>query len=117
MHVITVVTGGVQSNIARTDRALPPGSLYAPINDEYLRRVKHSQDGAMASDRYAASVVRQVLADRNSLLARLGLARRVRSIWEGNRSWIVWFVFWFMPTGTIDAAMWRMFSLRKLVKR
>lgn len=100
VRVITVVTGGVQSNIARTDRALPPGSLYLPVNEEYLRRVKHSQEGAMPNAAYAASVVRQVLADRNSLLARLGLRTRTRSIWEGNKSWLIWMVYWLFPQGS-----------------
>lgn len=43
VRVILVVTGGVQSRIARTDRTLGEDSLYLPINTEYLRRVKHSQ--------------------------------------------------------------------------
>ena len=43
VRVILVVTGGVQSRIARTDRTLGEDSLYLPINAEYLRRVKHSQ--------------------------------------------------------------------------
>lgn len=43
VRVILVVTGGVQSRIARTDRTLGEDSLYLPINEEYLRRVKHSQ--------------------------------------------------------------------------
>lgn len=43
VRVILVVTGGVQSRIARTDRRLGEDSLYLPIHEEYLRRVKHSQ--------------------------------------------------------------------------
>lgn len=43
VRVILVVTGGVQSRIARTDRTLSEDSLYLPISADYLRRVKHSQ--------------------------------------------------------------------------
>lgn len=43
VQVILVVTGGVQSRIARTERILPEGSLYLPISAEYRRRVTHSQ--------------------------------------------------------------------------
>ncbi|RAO73776.1 uncharacterized protein BHQ10_009788 [Talaromyces amestolkiae] len=47
VKVTTVITGGVKSRIARTDRSLPPNSLYRPIDPEYQRRTKHSQEGAM----------------------------------------------------------------------
>jgi 1-acylglycerone phosphate reductase len=43
VRVILVVTGGVQSRIARTDRILSEDSLYLPISADYTRRVKHSQ--------------------------------------------------------------------------
>lgn len=49
VRVILVVTGGVQSRIARTDRTLGEDSLYLPIEEEYLRRVKHSQGGCYSS--------------------------------------------------------------------
>ncbi|RHZ43618.1 uncharacterized protein CDV56_102298 [Aspergillus thermomutatus] len=42
VNVTTVITGGVQSRIARTQRTLQPNSLYIPIEDEYARRVTHS---------------------------------------------------------------------------
>ncbi|KAH3622795.1 hypothetical protein KXW27_006039 [Aspergillus fumigatus] len=61
VNVTTVITGGVQSRIARTKRTLQPNSLFTPIKDEYARRVTHSQDGAMPHAAYARSVVTQVL--------------------------------------------------------
>ncbi|KAK6811407.1 hypothetical protein RU639_012871 [Aspergillus parasiticus] len=42
VNVTTIVTGGVQSRIARVKRTLAPNSLYAPTEDEYIRRVIHS---------------------------------------------------------------------------
>lgn len=53
VKVVTVVTGGVQSRIARTDRELPNDSYYLPVNAEYQRRVKHSQERAMSNKSYA----------------------------------------------------------------
>ncbi|KAB8245910.1 hypothetical protein BDV35DRAFT_381057 [Aspergillus flavus] len=61
VNVPTIITGGVQSRIARVKRTLAPNSLYAPIEDEYNRRVIHSQDGAMSHTAYARSVVTQIL--------------------------------------------------------
>lgn len=119
VRVITIVTGGVQSNIARTDRVLPTQSYYGPLETEYLRRVKHSQEGAMPNKDYAESVVRQVLADRDvSVLGwlpkMLGLRKRARHIYEGNKSWIVWVVYWLLPDGTFDIFFRQEFKTWKL---
>ena len=59
-----------------------------PINDEYQRRVKHSQEGAMPNEAYAESVVSKVTEPRPSVW-----------IWEGNKSWVVWFMDTFLPKG------------------
>jgi len=61
VRVVTVVTGGVKSNIARTQRALPEGSLYVPIAKVYEERQTHSQANAIPNEQYARSVVGQVL--------------------------------------------------------
>ncbi|KAF9892371.1 hypothetical protein FE257_002148 [Aspergillus nanangensis] len=97
VNVTTVVTGGVQSRIARTGRTLLPNSMYSPIESEYNRRVTHSQDGAMPNAAYAQSVVRQVLygfarsrpiatalraATESSVQSRLGQQQRNLSIHE-----------------------------------
>lgn len=86
VKVVTIVTGGVQSNIARTSRALPEGSLYLPVNREYQRRLTHSQEDAMSNDAYAKSVVRQVMVRSPALY-----------VWEGNKSWVAWFTTTFLP--------------------
>jgi 1-acylglycerone phosphate reductase len=80
VKVVTIVTGGVKSNIARTDRALPEGSYYIPLNAEYQRRLKHSQEGAMPNEAYAKSVVSHVLKKSPSPF-----------VWEGKMAWVVWF--------------------------
>lgn len=86
VRVVTVVTGGVKSNIARVDRKLPTESVYAPIREEYETRVKHSQANGMPNEAYARSVVRQVLGDKRKV-----------TIWEGGKSWLVWFMTTFFP--------------------
>ncbi|KAJ0422551.1 hypothetical protein BJY00DRAFT_310928 [Aspergillus carlsbadensis] len=116
VNVTTVVTGGVESRIARTKRTLQPDSVYAPIDDQYTRRVAHSQDGAMPHAAYAASVVAQVLYGPAPWRWLWPWAQgRKRWIWEGNKSWVVWF---FMAgwawTGFSQGIMARMFGLNRL---
>lgn len=86
VKVVTVVTGGVKSRIARNDWQLPRDSIYLPIEAEYLRRTKHSQEVGMPNEKYAKSVVSQVLGGRHK-----------RQFWEGSFSHIVWFLTTFMP--------------------
>ncbi|RLL97432.1 hypothetical protein CFD26_105863 [Aspergillus turcosus] len=84
VKVTTVITGGVQSRIAREDRQLAPDSLYRGILSEYNRRVQHSQEGAMSRDAYAKSVVAQIV--RHS-----GLRSYKKWLWEGNKSKLIRF--------------------------
>ncbi|ORY18840.1 hypothetical protein BCR34DRAFT_553590 [Clohesyomyces aquaticus] len=90
VRVITVVTGGVKSNIARTHRDLPLNSYYTPLAEEYERRLTHSQQLGMDTEQYARSVVRQVLAGD-------GWLTKTRWIWDGKMSWIVWLGWFCMP--------------------
>ena len=85
VKVVTIMTGRVKSNLARTKRLLPEGSLYLPINDDYQRRVTHSQEDAMPGDAFARSVVSQVLETKK------------KWIWEGKSSWPVWLMDTFLP--------------------
>ncbi|KAI9859073.1 MAG: hypothetical protein M1824_003913 [Vezdaea acicularis] len=105
VKVVVVVTGGVQSRIARRERQLPPTSLYLPIDGDYQRRLKHSQEGAMANADYAKSVVSQVLPKAHK-----------KRIWEGNKSWLVWFVHSFYLSSYFDWYMSKEFGLAKLAK-
>ncbi|KAF3480748.1 beta-lactamase [Arthroderma uncinatum] len=50
VNVVTIITGGVESRIARTPRTLAPDSIYQPIRSEYNRRVQHSQDKATPNE-------------------------------------------------------------------
>ena len=85
VKVVTIVTGGVTSNISRTRRELPEGSLFLPVNEEYQRRQAHSQESGFSNERYAKSVVSQVLK-RNP----------PRWFWEGHGAAMIKFVdAWF----------------------
>lgn len=103
VHVMVVVTGGVQSNIARTHRELPNDSLYHPIEPEYQRRQLHSQEGAMEGTIYAEGVVRAALTKKP-----------VRSLWRGNQAWNVWLLLTLMPEMFWDYYFTWEFNLTKL---
>ena len=103
VKVVTIVTGGVQSNIARTHRSLPEGSRYAVLAKEYEERQTHSQANAVSNEDYARRVVAQVLGSPSKT-----------HVWEGGKSWLVWFVVTFLPRSTLDVVMTRMFKLWKL---
>lgn len=113
VKVTTVITGGVKSRITRTDRDLPSNSLYRPVDTEYQRRTKHSQEGAMPHEDYARSVVSQVLLGPAPWRWLWPSYRRY--IWEGNRSSVVKFLnggwLWY---GLFDRVFTRMFALWKL---
>ncbi|RAK98017.1 SDR family oxidoreductase [Aspergillus ibericus CBS 121593] len=116
VNVTTVVTGGVQSRIARIQRTLAPNSIYAPIEDEYNRRVTHSQDGAMPNAAYARSVVTQVLYGSAPWRWVWPWAQGRKSwIWEGNKSWLIWlFMGGWAWNGLAESLVTRMFKLHKL---
>ena len=103
VKVMVVITGGVQSNIARMHRSLPEGSLYLPIKDTYERRLTHSQEGAMSNEEYARGVVSEALKGRPK-----------KWLWRGNKSWLVWFIKTFVGLWVLDLVLPRMFQLDKL---
>ncbi|XMA15012.1 hypothetical protein WAI453_007803 [Rhynchosporium graminicola] len=105
VNVLVVITGGVQSRIARTDRVLVSDSLYLEIKGDFERRVKHSQDGAMGNEEYARGVVREALK---------GKATMKKWYWRGNKSWLVWFVSTWLGSWAFDWILPGMFGLRKL---
>lgn len=73
VRVVTVVTGGVKSQIARTLRMLRDDSIYLPVREDYERRLTHSQEVGMETGVYARSVVAQLTG-----------WRRKTTIWEGE---------------------------------
>jgi len=106
IDVITIVTGGIKSNISTTNRTLLPDSIYQPIRESYEKRVGHSQVSALATDKYAQYLV--------SKAARA--SHPAAWIWLGSFSWKIWFVDTFLPRKTFDAVMAGMFGLNKLAR-
>ncbi|KAJ7092464.1 NAD(P)-binding protein [Mycena belliarum] len=104
VQVITIVTGGVKSNISRERRLIQPTSLYAPIADIFAeRRVGRSQVGAMPTADYAREVVAQTLK------------HHVKAwFWTGKFSWICWFGATFAGSRAFDRAFSREFGLSAL---
>ena len=109
VQVITVITGGVKSNIARTHRTLREGSLMEPLADKYARRLKHSQEVGMPTEQYGQDVVRQVLNSR-------GYLWNTKEIWAGSGGRLVWWVKTLFPEGTWDIYMTREFGLSRLAE-
>ena len=103
VRVMVVITGGVQSRIARTERILPDGSLYLPINKDFQRRVTHSQEGAMPNATYAQGVVRAALKKRPN-----------KWIWEGAKVTLIRFARDWVGGWVFDLVLPRMFGLVKL---
>ena len=105
VKVMVVVTGGVKSNISRTHRDLPKGSLYVPLTVEYERRQQYSQEGAMDCDIYASGVVKAALKQHP-----------VRSLWRGNLASRIWLLLRVMPRYFWDYYFSRKFRFDKLVQ-
>ncbi|TVY40823.1 NADPH-dependent 1-acyldihydroxyacetone phosphate reductase [Lachnellula occidentalis] len=103
VRVMVVVTGGVRSRIARTERKLPEGSLYVGVEGEFGRRVTHSQEGAMEAGVYAERVVREALRGEPK-----------KWFWEGNKARLVRFVQGWIGGWVFDWVMPRMFGLVRL---
>ncbi|KAK7189114.1 short chain dehydrogenase [Paraphaeosphaeria sporulosa] len=109
VRVITIVTGGVKSNIARTHRELPKGSYYVPIADQYEKRLTLSQQMGMDTQQYARSCVRHVIGGESWF----GLVTK-RWVWEGKMSWVVWFGWTYLPRGVLDWYFKSKFQLGRL---
>ncbi|KAL9580904.1 MAG: hypothetical protein Q9212_004208 [Teloschistes hypoglaucus] len=107
--VITVATGAVRSNIARTERVLVVDSLYAELESSYQRRQKYSQEVGMDTASFAKEVVGQILKGDGWVWKR-------RMIWAGGSAGLVGYIRTVLgvESGFWDWCMTRMFQLGKL---
>lgn len=103
VDVVTLFTGGVKSNIVRTERWLRPDSLYTELDKEFHNRQSFSQRIAMPTEVYAKRVARGLTA-----------WNRKDRIWEGGMVTLVWFATTFWPRWALDAYMRRLFGMGKL---
>jgi 1-acylglycerone phosphate reductase len=111
VKVINIITGGVRSNIARTDRVLPPNSVFKPIESSYERRLKHSQEVGMDTDVYAKGVMDEILRGQ-------GWRWWDKSeIWAGAAATLIWVatrIDPYVPGGVMGPVVSRMFGLGAL---
>ena len=107
VRVLVVVTGGVKSNIARTERILPNSSLYLEIKSDFGRRVTHSQEGAMGTEVYAKGVVKEALKP---------VWRQKKWLWRGHMTPVVWFASRVLGSWVFDLVLPRMFGLNRLTR-
>ncbi|KAM5462661.1 NADPH-dependent 1-acyl dihydroxyacetone phosphate reductase [Microsporum audouinii] len=116
VNVVTIITGGVESRIARTPRTLAPDSLYQPIRSEYDRRVKHSQDKATPNEVYARRVATQVLYGPAPWRWLWPWKVNPRKwVWAGSKVISIYLLSgaW-LWVGVFNYALGRMFNLGKL---
>lgn len=108
VHVITIITGGVRSNIVRSEyQELPADSLYQPIKEFWLKRVGLSQQTPMDTEAYAKSVVKQIV-DRGG--------RSRKWFWQGHFAWKAWFLHTFLWKGFTDYFVSKRFGLVDLAR-
>ncbi|KAK2599106.1 NADPH-dependent 1-acyl dihydroxyacetone phosphate reductase [Conoideocrella luteorostrata] len=87
VDVLTIITGGVKSNIVReTSPTLPDNSRYLPVTKFWLQRVTTSQNGAADTDEYARSVVKAIQKKNRPIW-----------FWGGGSSLFAWFLYYFVP--------------------
>ncbi|THH15735.1 hypothetical protein EW146_g4791 [Bondarzewia mesenterica] len=103
IRVITVVTGGVKSNISRP-RQMPADSLYQPVEEIYQKRgIRMSQETPIPTDVYARSVVKEVLKSKPSVW-----------FWTGYFAWMTWFMSTFLWKTVFDGPLSKRVGLDKL---
>ncbi|KAL8988325.1 MAG: hypothetical protein Q9169_008574 [Polycauliona sp. 2 TL-2023] len=107
IHVITVVTGGVESRIARVKRSLGDDSVYKKIESGYQARQSHTQVKDMGATEYAEQVVKKVLNARGQLW-------NTRKIWAGAKAETVRWSSWLLPDFMLDRRISRMCGFDQL---
>lgn len=107
VHVITVVTGGVKSRIARVKRSLQEDSAYKELEDNYQKRQIYSQEVGMERELYAKEVVKKVLVTE-------GWLWRTKTIWAGGSAGTVRWLILILPPTVVEWIISRMFGFNKL---
>lgn len=103
VRVINLITGGVKSELARVDSALPSGSYYSAVSQEFKGRITLAQRLGVRSEVYAKDVVDKVIA--RSLWSRFwslfGLGGPRTWIWAGSNVLEVWLASSFLPRAVL----------------
>ena len=95
VKVVTIVTGGVKSNLFDNTAVIPvpESSPYFPIRDAIEKRTFLAADKDMPGDEYAKKVVNDLLSRPRPLL------------WRGAFATLIWFVWCFGWVGMLVSQM------------
>ncbi|KAK2592011.1 NADPH-dependent 1-acyl dihydroxyacetone phosphate reductase [Conoideocrella luteorostrata] len=117
VRVMVAMTGTVRSNIMNHfDRALPEDSLYKPVEDVFVQRLRFSQTkGTVDTHAYAEQIVKQALKGEGWLGGWFG--RTPDWYWAGGFSYGAWIVSTLLPTRLAEAAVRWFFEVGVWSKR
>lgn len=107
----------VRSNIMNHfDRTLPEDSLYKPVEDVFVQRLRFSQTrGTMDTHSYARKIVKQTLRGEGWLGGLFG--RTPDWYWAGGFSYGAWILSTFLPTRVAETAVAWFFKVGVWSKR
>jgi 1-acylglycerone phosphate reductase len=117
VKVITVVTGGVKTNLAtRIKRVLPENSYYSELDEAYQRRQLYANELGMSNEQYAERVIQQIIPGGGPWPWRwIFRDARKRWIWDGAKAGLVyWLSGSWAWSGVFDWYFTRVFQLYKL---
>ena len=106
VHVITIMSGGVKSRIARVKRTLKEESAYKELEAEYQKRQVHSQEVGMETALYAKDVAKKILRAK-------GWFWRSKTIWAGGSAVMILWLTWILPETVQEWIVSRMFGFSK----
>lgn len=117
VRVMVAMTGTIRSNIMNHfDRVLPENSLYKPVEDVFVQRLRFSQTrGTMDTHVYARKIVRQALKGEGWLGGWFG--RTPDWYWAGGFSYGAWILGTFLPAWLAEAAVAWFFKVGVWSKR
>lgn len=117
VRVMVAMTGTIRSNIMNHfDRLLPDNSLYKPVEDVFMQRLRFSQTrGTMDTNEYAKKIVTQALKGEGWLGGWFG--RTPDWYWAGGFSYGGWILNTFFPRWLAESAIAWFFKVGVWSKR
>ncbi|KAH0601835.1 hypothetical protein MHUMG1_00714 [Metarhizium humberi] len=117
VRVMVAMTGTIRSNIMNHfDRVLPENSLYRPVEDVFVQRLRFSQTrGTMDTHVYAKKIVKEALKGEGWFGGLFG--RTPDWYWAGGFSYGAWILDTFFPSWLAEAAVAWFFNVGVWSKR
>ncbi|KAF5134758.1 NADPH-dependent 1-acyldihydroxyacetone phosphate reductase [Metarhizium anisopliae] len=111
VRVMVAMTGTIRSNIMNHfDRVLPENSLYRPVEDVFVQRLRFSQTrGTMDTHVYAKKIVKEALKGEGRFGGLFG--RTPDWYWAGGFSYGAWILDTFFPSWLAEAAVAWFFNI------